>query len=97
MLARYRKTKKEILNAAREMADAGVHLIDLTMGEDPELYSSGESGFKRFIGMIKSVQEETKLPVMISPGILPESPCRTGRGTGYLVCLLPGDTQSSPL
>lgn len=72
MLTRYRKTQKEILNAAREMADAGVHLIDLTMGEDPELYSSGDSGFKRFIGMIKSVQEKTKLPVMISPGILPD-------------------------
>jgi len=73
ILARYRKTEKEILIAAREMADAGVHLIDLTMGEDPELYSSGETGFKRFVGMIKSVWEETKLPVMISPGTLPDS------------------------
>ncbi len=73
ILARYRKTEKEIITAAREMADAGVHLIDLTMGEDPELYSSGEPGFKRFIGMIKSVRKETKLPVMISPGTLPDS------------------------
>ncbi|MCD4720595.1 MAG: methylornithine synthase PylB [Desulfobacula sp.] len=72
MLPRYRKTKKEILIAAGEMADAGVHLIDLTMGEDPELYSSGKPGFKSFVGMIKSVREETKLPVMISPGTLPE-------------------------
>ena len=72
MLSRYRKTEKEILAAAREMADAGVHLIDLTMGEDPELYSSGESGFNRFVGMIKAVQKETNLPVMISPGSLPD-------------------------
>ncbi|MBC2703299.1 methylornithine synthase PylB [Desulfobacula sp.] len=72
MLARYRKTQTQILTTAREMADAGVHLIDLTMGEDPELYSSGESGFNRFVGMIKAVQKETKLPVMISPGILPD-------------------------
>ncbi|WP_299982505.1 methylornithine synthase PylB [Desulfobacula sp.] len=72
MLARYRKTQTQILTAAREMADAGVHLIDLTMGEDPELYSSGESGFKRFVGMVKAVQKETNLPVMISPGTLPD-------------------------
>lgn len=71
-LARYRKTQKEILIAAREMADAGVHLIDLTMGEDPELYSSGDFGFKQLVDMVKTVQNETKLSVMISPGILPD-------------------------
>ena len=43
-LVRYRKTKDQILTAAREMADAGVHLIDLTMGEDPQLYSPGYRG-----------------------------------------------------
>jgi len=104
MLARYRKTEKEILIAAREMADAGVHLIDLTMGEDPELYSPDESGFKSFVGMIKSVRKETKLPVMISPGTLPDSVLTElaetkvtwyGRDESHLVCLLSGDTQSS--
>lgn len=55
------------------MADAGVHLIDLTMGDDPELYSSGDFGFKRLISMVKKVQKETRLPVMISPGILPDN------------------------
>jgi len=73
MLPRYRKTQTQILGAAKEMAAAGAHLIDLTMGEDPELYSSGESGFKSFVGMIKTVQNEIRLPVMISPGILPDS------------------------
>ncbi|RLB87490.1 MAG: methylornithine synthase PylB [Deltaproteobacteria bacterium] len=73
MLPRYRKTQNEILAAAVEMADSGVHLIDLTMGEDPELYSFGEAGFKQLAGMIKSVQKETKLPVMISPGAIPDS------------------------
>ena len=72
MLPRYRKTESEIIAAAKEMSDAGVHLIDLTMGEDPELYSSDESGFEQFISMIKTVQNETKLPVMISPGTLPD-------------------------
>jgi methylornithine synthase len=71
-LPRYRKTETEILTAATEMADTGVHLIDLTMGEDPELYSSGEFGFKRLVSMIETVQKETKLPLMISPGTLPD-------------------------
>jgi len=71
-LPRYRKTQTQILTAAREMADAGVHLIDLTMGEDPELYSSGTSGFKRMVNMVKIIQKETKLPLMVSPGILPD-------------------------
>ena len=71
-LGRYRKNQTQILIAAKEMADAGVHLIDLTMGEDPELYSSGKFGFKKFVAMIKRVQDETKLPVMISPGSLPD-------------------------
>ncbi len=71
-LPRYRKTQIQILTAAREMADAGVHLIDLTMGEDPELYSSGTSGFKRMVSMVKIIQKETKLPLMISPGTLPD-------------------------
>ncbi|MBC8440061.1 MAG: methylornithine synthase PylB [Deltaproteobacteria bacterium] len=72
MLPRYRKTQNEILTAAREMTDAGVHLIDLTMGEDPEFYSLGENGFNHLVSMIKIVQNETKLPVMISPGTLPD-------------------------
>jgi methylornithine synthase len=72
-LFRYRKTEVEILTAAKEMAANGAHLIDLTMGEDPELYSSGESGFNQFIEMIKTIQDETQLPVMVSPGILPDS------------------------
>lgn len=72
-LVRYRKTQPEITAAAREMAAAGVHLIDLTMGEDPELYGSGKSGFSRLVTMVKAVQAETALPVMISPGTLPDS------------------------
>jgi len=71
-LPRYRKTQTEILTAAGEMADAGVHLIDLTMGEDPEFHNAGESGYKNLVDMIKAVQSATDLPVMISPGTLPD-------------------------
>jgi methylornithine synthase len=72
LLSRYRKTKTQILTAAMKMAATGAHLIDLTMGEDSELYSSKNFGFKQLIDMIKTVQDETKLPVMISPGTLPD-------------------------
>ncbi len=73
IISRYRKSKAHILTAAGEMADTGVHLIDLTMGEDPALYSSGELGFEPLVGMINKVQEKTGLPVMISPGALPDA------------------------
>ena len=72
MLPRYRKTETEIHAAAKEMAEAGVHLIDLTMGEDPELYSSEESGFNHLLHVVKSVHKGIRLPIMISPGALPD-------------------------
>jgi len=71
-LIRYRKTEKEILSASMEMARAGVHLIDLTMGEDPDLYSSGELGISRLVNMVRHVRKSTGLPLMISPGTVPD-------------------------
>ncbi|ACN14633.1 BioB2 [Desulforapulum autotrophicum HRM2] len=71
-LSRYRKNESEILAAAREMADTGVHLIDLTMGEDPELFADGDRGFERLADICRKVQQETGLPVMISPGVMPD-------------------------
>ncbi|MCP4022790.1 MAG: methylornithine synthase PylB [Desulfobacteraceae bacterium] len=69
-LARYRKTTAQIVSAARELAEAGVHLIDLTMGEDSQILSSESFGEKGFLDMVKAVQQETGLPVMVSPGIV---------------------------
>ena len=71
-LPRYRKNESDILAAAREMADTGVHLIDLTMGEDPELFADGDRGFERLADLCSQVQQETGLPVMISPGVMPD-------------------------
>lgn len=74
-LSRYRKTKSEILDVAAKMSDAGVHLIDLTMGEDPEFFSE-------LISMVKSVQKRTGLPIMISPGVVPDNILVDLAGTG---------------
>lgn len=67
-LKRYRKTKEQILSAAMEMATAGVHLIDLTMGEDPDIVGGTQSQIQAWLEMIRSVGQQTHLPVMISPG-----------------------------
>lgn len=70
-LSRYRKSEEQILNAALELADTGVHLIDLTMGEDPELFSTDRPIRKKLARIVKTVHEKTGLPVMISPGVIP--------------------------
>jgi methylornithine synthase len=68
-LGRYRKSEKEILDTARLLASAGVHLIDLTMGEDPQLF---QNRFEPLIHLVSLVRKETGLPVMVSPGVVPD-------------------------
>jgi methylornithine synthase len=53
------------------LADSGVHLIDLTMGEDPALYKNDGAGFDQLNELVESIQQTTGLPVMISPGAIP--------------------------
>jgi methylornithine synthase len=66
---RYRKTFEETKNLSMELAKSGVHLIDLTMGEDPEFH---KEGFKSVMELTKTIKSETGLPVMISPGHIPD-------------------------
>ncbi|HCY84953.1 MAG TPA: methylornithine synthase PylB [Desulfobacteraceae bacterium] len=84
-LERYRKTMPEILRAAGEMARAGVHLIDLTMGEDPQFY---RSGFLPLINLTRAVKRETGLPVMVSPGVVPDTAIEglAAAGADWLAC-----------
>lgn len=64
---RYRKTPEEVLALARLSAASGVHLLDLTMGEDPA-YHSDE--FATLLDLVKAIKEELDMPVMISPGVI---------------------------
>ncbi len=66
---RYRKTENQIVETAEQLAASGVHLLDLTMGEDP-LYFSNDN-FEELIALSKAVKEAAGLPVMISPGVVP--------------------------
>ena len=68
---RYRRTEEETVRAAVALKESGVHLIDLTMGEDPYFLSSGEAGYARLVHLVSAVKEATQLPVMISPGVVP--------------------------
>jgi methylornithine synthase len=67
-LSRYRKSPSEIFEAAQALAASGVHLIDLTMGED-ERYLTGE-GFEALCQVVADIKNHTSLPVMLSPGLL---------------------------
>ncbi len=66
---RYRKETARVREAAGRLADSGVHLIDLTMGEDPRLHGPG--GYESLAGLVAAVRRDTGLPVMVSPGLLP--------------------------
>lgn len=61
---RYRRTTEEIAACATALAQSGVHLIDLTMGEDTVFLEDPQ----RLIEIIEAVKQATHLPVMISPG-----------------------------
>jgi methylornithine synthase len=69
---RYRKTDEEILDAVTRLAESGVHLLDMTMGEDPACYNR-EDDFKPLLNLIKKAKKETGLPIMVSWGVVPDS------------------------
>ena len=70
---RYRKSPGQIIESAQRLSESGVHLIDLTMGEDPELFQAGDRGFEPLLEAIRSVKQQTNLPIMVSAGVLPEA------------------------
>lgn len=67
---RYRKSLQEIVDISCELVDSGVHLIDLTAGEDPLLHNSGN--FDSLLQMVDHVKKSTGVPVMVSPGVVPD-------------------------
>ncbi len=67
---RYRKTGAEIIETAHKLAQSGLHLLDLTMGEDPYYQKNGN--FDQLLEITAQVKADTGLPVMISPGVVPQ-------------------------
>lgn len=66
-IERYRKDPDEIVAVAKQLADSGVHLIDLTMGEDLNYH---QEHFVTVLDVVKRIKRDTGLPVMISPGVI---------------------------
>jgi methylornithine synthase len=69
---RYRRTMAEITESAIQLARSGVHLIDLTAGEDPNCYAEDGDGFDAKIDTVKSIKADTGLPLMVSVGVVPD-------------------------
>jgi methylornithine synthase len=65
---RYRREASEIVEAAQSLAESGVHLVDLTLGEDPRYFE--DRGFESLVQLVKTVRQATELPIMISPGVV---------------------------
>jgi methylornithine synthase len=63
---RYRKTPDEVIRLSESLAESGVHLIDLTMGEDPAYH---RENFDTAVDIVKHIRSDIGLPVMISPGV----------------------------
>jgi methylornithine synthase len=61
-----------------QLAQSGVHLIDLTLGEDPLFHKGngngkpGGDGFEPLFRLVEQVKTATGLPVMVSPGVVSE-------------------------
>ncbi len=63
---RYRKNRSQVVEAASRLAASGVHLLDLTMGEDP--FFLAEENVESLADLVAAVKEATGLPIMVSPG-----------------------------
>ena len=68
---RYRKTTDEVVAICRDLAESGVVLLDLTMGEDPVIHD--DPGHAALVDLVAAVADGAGLPVMVSPGVLPEA------------------------
>lgn len=67
---RYRKSVDEVVAICRDLAASGVVLLDLTMGEDPLVHE--EPGYAGLLELVEAVAGGIGLPVMVSPGVLPD-------------------------
>ena len=63
---RYRITPEELRSMCADLKNEGVHMIDLTMGEDPHFHDHPEN----LLEFVRITKEVTGLPIMVSPGVV---------------------------
>lgn len=87
-VSRYRKSASEVIDAAGRIADAGVHLVDLTMGEDTAYLQQGADGFEKLVTLVKRVKMRTGRPVMVSAGVISENEMKrlSAAGADWYAC-----------
>lgn len=68
---RYRKSLPEVVAICRDLAASGVVLLDLTMGEDPAV--RGDGTYAGLLDLVEAVRDGSGLPVMVSPGLVPDA------------------------
>ena len=92
---RYRKAPDEVVEVSRALADSGVNLLDLTLGEDPLLFDVGD--FSPLTELVTRVRQATGLPTMVSPGVVPREVLRGLRAAGADFYAVYQETQTREL
>ena len=92
---RYRKSLDEVVAICRGLADSGVVLLDLTMGEDPLVHD--DPGYASLFDLVSAVAGDSGLPVMVSPGVLPDEAFAGLRAAGADWYALYQETHSAEL
>jgi methylornithine synthase len=82
---RYRKTAEEVVALSGALQDSGVNLVDLTMGEDPVMFSDG---YRRLTDIVSKVDSAVSIPIMLSPGAVSEDafPRFRAAGADWFAC-----------
>ena len=77
---RYRKDPEEVAEMAQRLQNSGVHLVDLTMGEDPLIHDGRR--YDLLVKMVKAVNDKVGIPIMVSPGVLPRKVLKSLKAAG---------------
>nr|WP_135611234.1 methylornithine synthase PylB [Methanococcoides sp. AM1] len=65
-IERYRLSTEDIRKICQVIKTEDVHMVDLTMGEDPYFHNKPE----RLAEFVRTVKEEVGKPIMVSPGVV---------------------------
>jgi methylornithine synthase len=77
---RYRRNPEEVAEMARTLEASGVHLVDLTMGEDPVIHDRKK--YDLLVDLVKKVRDAVDLAIMVSPGVLPKRVLKSLKAAG---------------
>ena len=84
-IERYRKPVEEIVSLSGDLQDSGVNLVDLTMGEDQTMHMNDH---KMLTDIVERVDSAVSIPIMLSPGAVPEQafPLFREAGADWFAC-----------